>query len=148
MYLPVQPHHIAPRLTTGAFLLMSGLRKFQADEQTEQGLHGMATGAYPFLGKIPPHRFTRLLASAEVALGGALLLPLVPTGLAGVGLTAFSSGLVGLYLRTPGTHKQGSPVPTDEGIPLAKDSWLLGIGLGMAGDRGAWSLPHAGARRR
>jgi uncharacterized membrane protein YphA (DoxX/SURF4 family) len=142
MYLPVKPHHIAPRLTTGAFLLMSGLRKLNADEQAEQGLHAMATGAYPFLDRIPPHRFTRMLASAEVALGAALLTPLVPTGLAGAGLTAFSSGLVGLYLRTPGTHKQGSPLPTDEGIALAKDSWLLGIGLGMVSERDAWSLPR------
>jgi hypothetical protein len=28
-------------------------------------------------------------------------------------------------------RKQGSPLPTQEGIPLAKDVWLAGIGLGL-----------------
>jgi hypothetical protein len=140
MYAPVAPSHVAPRLTSGAFILSSGLTKLRADEQTEQGLHAMATGAYPFLGRMAPHRFTRLLACAEVGLGSALLLPLVPTGLAGAALTAFSAGLVGLYLRTPGTHRKGSPLPTQEGIPLAKDTWLLGIGVGLVSDRRAWSF--------
>ena len=148
MHLPVKAHHIPPRLTAGAFILASGLRKLSADEETEHGLHGMASAAYPFLGTIDPHRFTRLLASAEIGVGAALLSPLVPSAVAGAGLTAFSSGLFGLYLRTPGTHQKGSPLPTDEGVPLAKDSWLLGIGLGLLSDPDSWSLPCRATRRR
>jgi hypothetical protein len=140
MYPSVKPSDVPPRVVSGAFILSSGLNKLKADEQTEQGLHAMAVGAYPFLERIPAHRFVRMLGGVETALGAALLVPLVPTGVAGAGLTAFASGLVGLYLRTPGTHQKGSPLPTPEGIPLAKDSWLLGIGLGLVSDRRAWAF--------
>lgn len=38
---------------------------------------------------------------------GALLLTVVPTAVAGAGLAAFSAGLLGLYLRTPGMRQEG-----------------------------------------
>lgn len=142
MELAVRPHHMPSRLAAGAFILNSGLSKRHADEQTEQGLHAMAAGAYPFLGRMPAHRFVRLLSSTEIALGTALLTPLVPSAFAGAALTAFSSGLFGLYLRTPGTHEPGSPRPTQDGIPLAKDTWLLGIGLGLVTDPDSWPTPR------
>ncbi|MES4905801.1 MULTISPECIES: hypothetical protein [unclassified Streptomyces] len=122
-------------------MLNSGLGKLRADEQTEQGLHGMAAGGYPVVRRMSPHRFTKVLASTEIALGAALLSPLVPTALAGAGLTAFATGLVGLYLRTPGAHRHRSPLPTQEGVAFAKDFWLLGIGLGFLSDRQAWEWP-------
>ncbi|WP_229851899.1 hypothetical protein [Streptomyces albospinus] len=120
---------IAPRLATGAFILNTGLTKRRADQATAEALHGMACTAYPFLAKLPPERFTRLLAAAEITVGSALLAPFVPTRLAGVALTGFAGGLVGLYLRTPGMREPGSLRPTRNGIPLAKDTWMLGIGL-------------------
>jgi hypothetical protein len=52
----------------------------------------------------------------------------------GAGLAAFSGGLLGLYARTPGMRKQNSPFPTQQGIPLAKDAWMMGIGLGLVID--------------
>ncbi|WP_427891801.1 hypothetical protein ACQHIV_04120 [Kribbella sp. GL6] len=52
-------------------------------------------------------------------------------GLAGAGLTAFSAGLAGLYLRTPGLRCPGSLRPTDQGVPIAKDVWLLAIGTAL-----------------
>jgi hypothetical protein len=122
------------RLTTGAFILNAGLGKWSADEETAARLHGMAAGTYPFLAKMRPEDFTRLLSASEVALGTALLLPIVPTWLAGAGLTAFSAGLLGLYARTPGMHKENSPQPTQQGTALAKDVWMLGIGLSLAAD--------------
>ncbi|MFD8548966.1 hypothetical protein [Streptomyces sp. NPDC059649] len=131
---------VAPRLATGAFVLNAGLTMLKADRATAEVLHGMACTAYPFLRRIPAERFTRLLACSEVAVGGALLAPFVPTRLAGLALTGFSGGLVGMYLRTPGMHEPGSPRPTDEGIVLAKDVWLLGTGLGL--------LAAPGTRRR
>ncbi len=69
------------------------------------------------MGSIPP--------------GTTLLLPVVPAGLA---LTAFSGGLIGLYLKTPGMRKEGSLRPTQPGVPLAKDAWLVGIGVGLMAD--------------
>ena len=71
----------------------------------------------------------------EVILGAALLTPVVPAALAGAGLTAFSAGLLGLYLKVPGMRQQGTLKPTQEGQAIAKDSWLLGIGLALLLDR-------------
>ncbi|MFH8976190.1 hypothetical protein [Streptomyces sp. NPDC017890] len=134
MRLPIQPRHVAPRLATGAFILNSGLAKRGADEQTAVMLHAMAKTTYPFLGKVRPATFVRLLSAGEMALGAALLLPVVPTAVAGIGLTAFSAGLVGLYLRTPGMREEGSLRPTQEGTALAKDTWMLGVGVGFVVD--------------
>jgi hypothetical protein len=50
---------------------------------------------------------------------------------AGAVLTGFSAGLLGLYLRTPGMRKPGSLAPTEQGLAIAKDVWLLGIGVGL-----------------
>jgi hypothetical protein len=46
-------------------------------------------------------------------------------------LTAFSAGLVGLYLKVPGMRQEGSLKPTEEGTAIAKDVWLLGAGLSL-----------------
>ena len=59
-----------------------------------------------------PKQFTKLLAGGEIALGAALLAPFVPEALAGAGLTAFSAGLLGRHLRTPGMRKENSLRPT------------------------------------
>ena len=119
------------RLATGGFILNSGLNKLEADDETAARVHGMAAGAYPFLGTIKPKDFVRLLSAAEIALGAALVLPVVPAGLAGAGLTAFAGGLIGMYARTPGMHKEGSLLPTQQGTALFKDIWMAGIGLGL-----------------
>ena len=72
-----------PRLAAGAYILNSGLSKRGADEETAQGLHGMAAGTYSFLGDVEPKQFTKTLSTAEIALGAALVAPFVPTGLVG-----------------------------------------------------------------
>jgi hypothetical protein len=131
MKISIKLRQLPPRIAAGAFILNSGIGKLSADEKTAAQLHGFAAGSYPFLNKLKPQDFTRALAVSEIALGAALLIPVVPAAIAGAGLTAFSGGLLGLYARTPGMRKQGSPLPTQEGIPLAKDVWLAGIGLGL-----------------
>ncbi|WP_336213648.1 hypothetical protein [Nonomuraea sp. LPB2021202275-12-8] len=131
MKLFTRAHQLPGRLAAGAVILNSGMGKVNADEAAAAGVHGMATTAYPFLGKLDPQQFTRLLSRAEIALGTALLLPVVPSLLAGAALTGFAGGLVGLYLRTPGLRREGSLRPTPQGIPLVKDIWLLAIGLGL-----------------
>jgi hypothetical protein len=124
-------HNLPLRLTAGAFIVNSGAGILSADEETAAGLQGLAAGSYPFLAKMKPLVFARMLGATELAIGAALLLPVVPDGLAGAALTAFSSGLVGLYLRTPGMRQEGSLRPSQQGIPLAKDIWLLGIGVSL-----------------
>ncbi|GAA4317268.1 hypothetical protein [Klenkia terrae] len=132
MRLPITAAEIAPRLATGAFILNSGLGKRNADEGTAAGLHGFASGTYPFLSKVAPATFAKGLSTAEIAIGAALLTPFVPTAIAGAALTGFAGGLLGLYLRTPGMTKPGKSVaPTQDGLPVSKDVWMLGIGLGL-----------------
>ncbi|MFF3861477.1 hypothetical protein [Streptomyces sp. NPDC002209] len=119
------------RLTVGAFFLNSGLSKLGADEATAQRLQQFAATTYPFLGKHDAQKFVRVLSAGELAIASALLLPVVPAAVAGVALTAFSVGTIGLYLRTPGMRQEGSLRPTEQGIVLAKDVWMLGIGLAL-----------------
>ena len=126
--------HLPLRVTTGAFILNSGLAKRDLEGAAAEGVHGMAAGALPFLGGIPAARFARLLSAGEIALGAALLLPVVPSAVAGAGLVGFSAGLLALYLRTPGMHEPGSVRPTQQGTALAKDVWLLGAGLTLVLD--------------
>jgi uncharacterized membrane protein YphA (DoxX/SURF4 family) len=134
MRISAKARRLPGRLTTGAFILNSGLGKWSADEETAARLHGMAVGTYPFLGKLKPKDFARLLSVGEIALGSALLLPVVPTAAAGAGLTAFSAGLLGMYLHTPGMTKEDGIRPSQQGTPLAKDVWMLGVGVGLLVD--------------
>lgn len=131
MKLFVRAHQMPARLATGAYILNSGLSKRHADDKTAAGVHGMAATAYPFLKEIDPVTFTRLLARAEIGIGAALMLPFVPSALAGAALAGFSGGLLGLYLRMPGMRIDGTLRPSQEGIGLAKDVWMFGIAAGL-----------------
>jgi hypothetical protein len=128
MAVQLKAWEIPLRLGAGAFILDSGLGKLSKDAATTAQTHAFASGAYPLLGKVDPQVFVRVLAAGEVALGAALLIPAVPAGLVGLGLTGFSAGLLGLYLRTPGLRREGSLRPTEQGLGIAKDVWLLAIG--------------------
>jgi hypothetical protein len=124
-------HTVPTRAVTGAFILHSGLDKWRGEEAVAARTHGFAVGAFPFLNKLSPKQFLRVLAAGEIALGGALLAPFVPDRLAGVGLAGFSGSLMALYARTPGMRKPGSVWPAPPGIALSKDVWMVGIGLGL-----------------
>jgi hypothetical protein len=136
------------RVVTGAFILNSGVGKIGAEEDTAKALHGMATGAYPFLEKMPPKAFAKGLAVAEIALGGALLAPIVPAGLAGIALTGFSASLLGMWWRTPGMHHEGSPRPTVQGTAIAKYIWMLGVGISLVTDAALTESPITGEHAR
>ena len=123
-----------PRVAAGAFILNSSLTKRKADEETAQGIHGMAAGTFPFLADQDPVQFTRTLSTTEISLGTALLVPFVPTGVVALGLGAFSAGLVAMYLKTPGMTEADGIRPTPQGIGLAKDVFLLGIAGGLLVD--------------
>jgi uncharacterized membrane protein YkgB len=102
-------------------------------------VHAAAAGAFPFLAKVPPATFLKAVSVAEISVGAALLTPIAPNKVAGALLTAFAGGLVTMYLRTPSLHNPGSVWPTQAGIAVSKDAWMLGIGLGLLADDGcAW----------
>ena len=135
--------HLPVRAATGAFILNSGLSKRDAPPEVAEGLSGFASSAYPQVSDVPPDRFVSSLSLAEMAVGGVLLAPVVPSGLAGLVLTGFSSGLLGLYLKSPGLTEEGSVRPTTQGVPVAKDVWMLGIGLALVID----ALSPSGRKR-
>lgn len=121
------------RVASGAYILNSGISKLQGDEVQATGVHGMAAGAYPFLNKVEPKLFLKGLGASEVVLGAALLFPVLPAGLVGIGLSAFAAGLVGLYVRTPSLHDRYLR-PTQAGTGVAKDVFLAAIGVGLVVD--------------
>ena len=135
MYL----RNVPLRLTTGAFILNSGIEKWKGGKEQAEGVHGMAKGAYPVLGDVDPQLFLKAVSAAEIATGALLLSPFVSPVKAGTALTAFSGALLGLYLRTPGMTKPNSFLPSPEGMGVSKDVWMAGIGL---------SLVLSGARRK
>ncbi len=126
------------RLAAGAFILNAGIGKLSADEERAAMLHGTAKGAFPFFEDVRPERFAKGLAVAEVALGAALLTPFVSDRLAGLALTPFAGAILWMYSQTDAMHEPGSLRPTLMGTGVAKDVWLLGIGLTLL----------AGGRRR
>ncbi|XVQ89749.1 hypothetical protein ACQP2K_20740 [Microbispora siamensis] len=130
----MKAREVPGRVATGAYILHSGVEKWNADDDQAAGIHGMAVGAFPFLRSVPPRRFLKLLSAAEIATGAALLTPFVPAAVAGAALTGFSGGLLALYLRTPALHKPRSIWPSPAGIGVSKDVWMLGVGLGLLAD--------------
>jgi uncharacterized membrane protein YphA (DoxX/SURF4 family) len=134
MFFRFPPRSLPGRAATGAFILHSGLEKWNGPSEQAEGVHAMATGAFPFLKSIPPERFLKLLAASEVMTGALLLAPFVSNPVAGTALTGFSGSLLAMYARTPALRKPGSIWPTQAGIPVSKDVWMLGIGLGLLAD--------------
>jgi hypothetical protein len=133
------------RLVTGLFLLNSGCSKQNLDEEQAKFYVETARRAFPRLAEMEPRKFTAVLSATEIALGAALVaVPFVSPALAGLGLLGYAGGLNMLYTKTPGAHEPGSLRPTEQGIVLAKDSWLTGIALALVID----SLgPPRGSRR-
>lgn len=125
------------RAATGMFILNSGVGNAGGNPQQANGVHQTASHAYPVLKNMESTTFLNVLAASEIALGTALLAPFVSDRLAGAGLTAFSIGLAGLYLRTPAMREPGSIRPSQDGIPVAKDSWMLAIGVSLLAGRSA-----------
>lgn len=128
----MHPTHVPLRIATGAYILNSGIGKLKATEEEAEQAHGWASSVYPFLKDMKSGDFHKALAYGEIGLGAALLLPTVPSAVAGAGLAAFGAGLTGLYLNTPGMTKDDGIRPTADGIGLAKDVWLVGAGLTLA----------------
>lgn len=121
--------HIPLRLTTGALILDSGLNKRHVTPEAAQAMQGMAGHAFPVVNSMSPQSFGSNLAKAEIGIGAALLAPFVPPAVAGAALTAFGGGLMAMYWNLPGMRQEGSIKPTQEGLSLAKDVWLVGAGL-------------------
>lgn len=132
------------RLTTGAFVLNSGISKLSLSDEEAEGLQQMAANGVPMLADMSPSAFRRFIAFTEIGVGAAQLIPKVPGWLAGSALSAFSAGMLNMYLNTPGMTKDDGVRPTQEGTPVAKDVWMLGAGATMIID----SMMNTTSRRK
>ena len=141
--------HVPVRLASGAVILDQGLSKLGMDEEHAKWFHERAVIVFPQLEDMAPKDFVQLLTAAEIALGSALLgIGFVPPGVAGLGLTAFGGSLTRLYLTAPGMRREGSLGPTQQGIALVKDSWMLAIGAALVLDALFGAQPRTRKRRR
>jgi hypothetical protein len=93
MRLPFAARDIPGRVVTGGYILHTGISKWNGTPETAAALHGAAAAAFPFLKDIPPEKFLRTLAAGEIATGATLLLPLMPSKVAGLALSGFSGAL-------------------------------------------------------
>ncbi|MCU1634537.1 MAG: hypothetical protein JWM61_3189 [Micrococcaceae bacterium] len=130
-----RPSHVPLRLTTGAFILNSGLGKTNLDEGSAGYMQAMASKAFPQIGQLEAQQFGKILAASEIAVGSALLAPFVSSKLAGLGLLAFSAGMMTMYFRTPELTQEDGVRPTQDGTSVAKDIWLVGVALSLLLDR-------------
>ena len=124
------------------FFVHTALAKRELDEKGAKGLHRFASAAYPVLRAVSPTTFVRGMTIAESALAASLLVPVVPAPIGAAGLTVFGSALMGTYARVPGLRREGSVRPSEIGLSLAKDTWMVAAGLALLVD--AWTR----ARRR
>lgn len=131
MLFLVKARDLPGRIAAGGYILHTGLEKWHGDPARAEALHRMAASAFPVLKNIPPERFLRVLATTEIVVGSALLVPVIPGVLAGAGLTGFSGALLAMYARTPALRRPGSVWPSQAGTAVSKDVWMLGIGLGL-----------------
>lgn len=115
----------------GAFILNSGIGKLGMKGEALEGMQGFAATGIPAIKKMSPETFGKFISFSEIGIGTALLTPFVPNKLAGAALASFGSGLLTMYFGNEGmTHADGVR-PTDSGLPLAKDSWLLAAGIAL-----------------
>ena len=129
----MRPVNFPVRFAAGVMILSAGVGKLRPSENGSPDVHAVAAADYPFLEQLAPEQLTKVLGAAEMMLGGALLVPVVGDGVAGVGLTAFAGAMIGLFAKGQGEHREG-PVPEHRGAALARDIWLLGIGLRLVAD--------------
>jgi hypothetical protein len=123
------------RVIFGGFFLHVALSHRELDENGAKGLRSFAASGYPFLKKVPPLTYKWGMVTAESAVAASLLVPGVPAVVGGAALTGFGGGLMGVYARNPMLRRSKlSARPSDLGLSMAKDSWMVAAGLAVLAD--------------
>lgn len=120
---------------TGAYVLNSGLGKRDLPTEAAQGLQGFAATGVPAVTKMDPDTFGKFVAYSEIGIGAALLTPVVPRRIAGAALGAFSAGLMAMYFRNPAMTEKDGVRPSQDGLSLSKDVFLLAIAAALVTDK-------------
>ncbi|MDN5605020.1 MAG: hypothetical protein L0G59_06330 [Kocuria sp.] len=123
--------NLALRAIPGAFILNSGYGKLNLDEQTAGQLQSMAANAFPAVKDLDAETFGKALAYSEFVVGGALVIPVVPSRVAGLALGAFAGGLLTMYFKTDEMTEEDGIRPSQAGTAVAKDSWIAAIALAL-----------------
>lgn len=116
----------------GAYLLQSGYGKLGMDAESAEGLKGFAATGVPQFADWDAKTFTTFIAGTEMALGAALVTPIIPKRLVGLGLLGFSAGLLSMYFRNPDMTQADGIRPSQAGTALSKDAFLAAIGASLA----------------
>ncbi|HJD79854.1 MAG TPA: hypothetical protein K8V93_12755 [Corynebacterium pollutisoli] len=119
------------RGVTGAFVTNAGVGKIGMPAECSAGVQQAASSGIPALAKLPSDKLGTWLGYAETAIGASLLAPFVPNKVAGAALTAFSGGLLSMYFRNPENTEADGIRPSQEGMALSKDVFMLAIGLAL-----------------
>ncbi len=117
------------RLTAGAFVLNSGVSTFSATDEKTTKLQASAAKLLPQIERMDPRTFAKVLGASEVTLGTALMLPIVPAAVAGLGLTAFAASMLATRPATNGQHADTDTETTL--VPNATEAWMLGSGVSL-----------------
>lgn len=123
------------RGVTGAFVLNSGLSKRGLPTEAAQGLQGFAATGVPQVNSMSPDTFGKFVSYSEIGIGAALLTPIVPKKIAGLALGTFSAGLLSMYFRNPSMTQSDGIRPSDDGMSLAKDAFMLAIAGALVTDK-------------
>lgn len=119
------------RVAFGLFFAHVAATHWDLDTQSETALHRFACSGYPFLKKVSPKLFVKGMFASEVGVATALLVPVVPPVIGASALTAFGSGLMGVYAKAPGLRREHSVRPSEFGMAMAKDSWMVAAGASV-----------------
>src|SRR5690625_6746337 len=102
----------------------------------------MAANGVPMVENMTPAQFGKFLSYGEIAVGSALLLPFVPTRIAGAALTSFAAGLVSNYFSIDSMTKYDGFRPSVDGSAVANDTMLASFGLDLVLYGGATYRTH------
>ncbi len=123
------------RGVTGAFVLNSGVSKLNMPVEAASGLQQFAATGVPAVTSMSPEAFGTFVSYSEIGIGGALLTPFVSKRVAGLGLGAFSAGLLAMYFRNPVMTKGDGIRPSNDGMSLSKDIFMAAMAAALVTDR-------------
>ena len=135
------------RGVSGAYILQSGYGKLGLPNEAAAGIQGLAATGIPavadmdsdYIGEATeydkkemleerrPKSWLKSVSAFANGIGGALLAPFIPSRLAGLGLGAFSAGLLAIYFRNPAMTQDDGIRPSQDGTGLSKDLFLAAI---------------------
>lgn len=112
---------------TGAYMLQAGYGQRNMPREAAEGLQQFAATGVPQVKNLQADTFGKVVSASEMGLGAALLSPFISNRLAGLGLAAFSTGVLSIYFRNDDMTQRDGIRPSEPGTGLSKDIFLAAI---------------------